>query len=102
MGVVGMLVVVLAACGASSTTDSTDPPDVAGSDQALVTFEAQWLCDVQRHSYTDLSDMDAARAELMTAYGVAATGYDEFKARLEADPTLRSHVSAAYESTCGS
>ncbi len=91
---------VLAACGASGLPDEALPA-LDGADQALVRFEAQWLCDVQRHTYPNLDHMDAARSELMTTFGLTAAAYDDFKARLGAEPGLRNHVRAAYDSTCG-
>lgn len=101
MTVVGMLVLVLAACGMSGSPDDAQPPALEGVDHALVRFEAQWLCDVQRHTYPTLDQMDAARAELMTSFRVTAAAHDDFKGRLGADAGLRAQVRAAYDSACG-
>ena len=100
-GVVGMLVIVLGACGGTDTS-SLDLSELETADQALVRVEAQWLCDAQRHAFADLSDMEAAQAGVMASFGVDAGAYDEFKARLTTDERLRSHVSAQYETTCES
>lgn len=98
-----MLVLVLAACGASGPPeDAVELPALEGPDQVLVGFEAQWLCDVQRHTFPDLAQMDATRSELMTSFGVTAAAYDDFKVRLGADAGLRNQVRAAYDSACGS
>jgi len=99
-----MLALVLTACGASSTIEAALPDisALSSTDQALVRFEAQWLCDVQRHAYSDLSDMDAARSQLMNGFGVAPATYDDFKLQLESDGELRGHVSDAYMFNCGS
>lgn len=95
-----MLALVISGCGAPSSGGQSDPADLAESDQVLVAFEAEWLCEVTRHAYADLSAMDEARAALMGSYGVVDSAYADFKHRLAADAELRHHVSTAHTSAC--
>jgi len=73
---------------------------LSGEDEQLVALEARWLCDVQRRAFSELSDLDIARASLLSNSGVEADAYQAFQARLESDTTLRLAVLAAFQSAC--
>lgn len=87
-----LLAVAVIGCGPRALTES---------DLAFADFEAEWLCDVQRYSYADLSEMDEARADLMLAHGVEAEDYRDFKDLLEEHEELRMRVADTYAATCG-
>jgi hypothetical protein len=59
------------------------------------------MCDVQRHAYAGLSEIDAARVELLSDSGMSVSSYDAFKERLGEDPQLRAHVAGAFDGVCG-
>lgn len=69
-------------------------------DAELVAVEAQWLCDIQRRSFTDLADLEVARASLLANSGVSDDRYEAFQARLETSTDLRLAVLAAFQGTC--
>ncbi len=72
------------------------------SSSDLVTFEAHWQCDVQRQTWDDLTDMQAALDQRLDAEGVTQERYAEFKALLASDAGERAAVMKAYEEYCAS
>ncbi|MGZ8784374.1 MAG: hypothetical protein ACXW1Y_02270 [Acidimicrobiia bacterium] len=69
-------------------------------DDLLVAIEARWMCDVQRYAYSDLSAMNEALFERLSASGLSQTDYDRFKATLEDRVDLREQVLVQYEVYC--
>lgn len=66
-----------------------------------IALEAHWQCDVHHRTYTDLAEMDADLATRLSSAGISTDRYAEFKAAMEASPSLRSETLAAYEAYCG-
>ena len=74
---------------------------LAAVDAPWVEFEARWLCDLQRSTYDDPSDVDAALADRLAEEAIVAEEYAAFKQRLEAERDLSLHVQAAVVERCG-
>jgi hypothetical protein len=71
------------------------PPDLGFLDedlQKMVEFEAIWQCDLARYAVSDLSDIDALRAERRAQFGVTDESYAAFQDQLSADAALRQAV----------
>jgi ABC-type transport system substrate-binding protein len=96
-----------------TTTGSTAPATTSGdaapariasgeaiTDDALVLFEGRWLCEVQRRSFADLSDMETLRTELLASAGLDRSAYDSFQADLAEDQDRRRLVLAVFETVC--
>jgi hypothetical protein len=66
----------------------------------LVALEAQWLCDVQRRSFTELADLEVARSSLLANSGVSVDDYEAFHDRLAANTDLRLAVLQTFQSNC--
>jgi len=67
---------------------------------AEVDVEARWQCDVQRHTFADLNDLNDALARRLDAAGLTADEYEAFKDELTRSTSLRAQVDARYESYC--
>ncbi len=84
-----MIAVVLAGCGGY------------GFDaEALATFEGRWLCDVQKSTYADLSEIEAALEERLATAAISDEEYKEFKDSIGNDENLREMVSVEYDRFC--
>lgn len=82
MGMVGT------ACGVSYDAD------------LMVSFEARWMCDVQRSVYEDLDTISLDFDERLAGNGLDAEIYRSFKDDLTDDLELRNRVFAEYEAYC--
>ena len=106
-----LLVALVAGCGSSArtlgATENEGGPlpgpgtPLAAVDAPWVEFEARWLCDLQRSTYDDPSDVDAALADRLAEEAIVAEEYAAFKQRLEAERDLSLHVQAAVVERCG-
>lgn len=81
---------------AGVTTACSDSPS------ELATFEAHWQCDVQRQSWGDLTEMQAALDQRLDVEGLTQDGYAEFKLLLASDAGERAAVLSAFETYCAS
>ena len=84
-----VLAALLSACGGTTFSDE------------VVAVEAAWLCDLPRFAFAEAADIDAELDLLLTESAVERTVYDEFKASLDDDATLRERVAVAYDELCG-
>lgn len=87
MVVIATLILLVPAC----SSDQSDPG---------VIFEAQWQCDVQRMTFDDLADIQAARSEALAEWGLSEDEYEAFRAELQKSGDLRSAVQTAYSEYC--
>lgn len=85
----------------AETAETAEPflPDELTSNP-LVAFEASWLCQVQRHSFPDLDEMQELRLRLLEEAGLSQEAYDEFRTALDAESTLRAEVLEVFEGSC--
>lgn len=79
---------------------ATDLPALDPADEALVALEAQWLCDLQRRSFTELADLETARSRLLSNSGVTRQEYSAFQDQLAADTNLRLAVLHTFQTNC--
>lgn len=91
--IIGLLVSALS-LGACSETPLTE------EDLTLSAIEGRWLCDVQRFTFEDLGDIDAALDERLAENGFTRETYRSFKDRLADDPRIRDEVQTVFESYC--
>lgn len=106
-----IVLVVLAACSTSGrqvapteADDVTIPApttDLAVEDVPWVAFEANWLCDLQRSTYPDPADVEAALQDRIADQGIDPEEYEAFQQRLDDDTDLALHVQAAVLERCG-
>jgi len=63
-------------------------------------MEARWQCDVQRQTFENMGDLDAALETRLTAAGLTRTEYDAFKETLADSADLRIQVAEEYDAYC--
>ncbi|MFP3915462.1 MAG: hypothetical protein ACLFWM_11350 [Actinomycetota bacterium] len=86
----------------TSATEETAPtPGDGPPPGSLTEFEALWLCERSRHTYTDLSEIDRHRSDLLSEAGLSQDDYQAFRASLDDDPAARAEVMEAYLEVCG-
>lgn len=83
-----VVAVLGSACGTSFDAD------------LMVSFEARWMCDVQRSVYDDLEDLTGKFDERLVGNGLTQEIYREFKDALTDDIDLRDRVLIEYEAYC--
>ena len=83
-----VVAVLGSACGASFDAD------------LMVSFEARWMCDVQRSVYDDLEDLTDNFDERLVGNGLTSEIYRGFKDALTDDIALRDRVLSEYEAYC--
>ncbi len=66
----------------------------------LVTFHADWLCELQRRNFPDLSSIETALDESLTANGLGRVAYDEFVAELAESEEMRDQVLSRFQQRC--
>ncbi len=66
-----------------------------------IALEAEWQCDVQRHTFEQLGDIATAFESRLVTSGISAEQYAAFKAALEESPQLRTEVLGVYDQYCG-
>ena len=92
--------VVLLCSLVTSACAGGDAADADPVDGALIDFEADWMCERQRHAFDDLADLDARFTANREAAGISADTYRTFQEALAADRALRGDVLAAYRIVC--
>lgn len=80
-------------------TTSVGVPD-DGQEGALVQFEANWLCDAQRHVYNSPSEVDEALETSLSASAFSRSEYDAFKAMSGTDEAVRKEILALFVEVC--
>lgn len=75
--------------------------ELAPEDAPWVEFEARWVCDLERSTYGDPSEVEEALALRLIDENVDEEEYQRFKARLADEPDLGAHVQAAVIDRCG-
>lgn len=88
--IAGAILAVVATTGCARTFD----PDL------MVSLEARWMCDVQRSTYDELSDINDTFDERLAGNGLTADTYRNFKDALADDIELRNRVLAEYRTYC--
>lgn len=119
-----LVALLLAAC--TSTTATTAPPeedtppatDLAFSDDSdqllideppsttlavdapLVLFEAVWLCELQRRTFTTPDAVNSALNQALDEADLDQAEYEAFRERVNVEQELRDSVLFAYQETC--
>lgn len=88
--IAAMIIAVASVVSACSSGDTT----------AAVTLEARWQCDVQRQTFSDLTALNAALDERLSAADLSRGDYESFKEDLESSASLRTQVAQEYEAYC--
>ena len=88
IAVVTLAVLGITGCGPSFDAD------------LMVSLEARWMCDVQRSTYAELSDITGAFDERLAGNGLTTEIYHDFKDALIDDIELRNRVLAEYQAYC--
>ena len=78
--------------------EATGPDD--GQESALVRFEANWLCDAQRHVYNSPSEVDEALETSLSASAFSRSEYDAFKVMSGTDEAVRKEILASFVEVC--
>ena len=79
---------VLTGCGVSYDGD------------LLASLEARWMCDVQRHTFDDVGDIQAELDARLDGNGVTSEQYRAFKDDLIDSSELRGTVAAHFAAYC--
>lgn len=114
---------VLASCGTSGANEDASTPtslpyvttststttllisedphiDLGEEDSVLVSFEAAWVCELQRRTFTDPGAIDAALDDKLIDSGIAPDSYAEFRQRVNERLDLREAILYRYQETC--
>ena len=75
-------------------------PIVEGRDRDLVQFDASWLCEIDRRTFSTLNERDGALAVALADAEIEPEEYLDFKARLSGDRELRNAVLYHYQDRC--
>jgi len=78
--------------------DERDPIVIENED--LISFQARWVCELQRRTFPDLSDMDVALDEALTETGLVRAAYDEFVIEMSESQAIRDEVLKVYGERC--
>lgn len=91
----------------SSTTtvavaDSSEPAGepIVTENEDLIAFQARWVCELQRRTFSDLSGMDSALDDALADTGLSRPAYDEFTATMADSQALRDEVLRLYSERC--
>ena len=91
--------------GGQSTTTSLlidGAPDVSLEQQEieLVLFEASWVCELQRRTFTSPAAMQEALEEKLADSGVDRAVYEQFRTEVNNSQDLRDSILFAYQESC--
>ena len=77
-------------------------PDIelSAADTALVRFEAAWVCELQRRTFTDSSAIEDALEQKLVETGLTAGAYADFRIKVSDDRDLRRSILFEYQETC--
>lgn len=65
-----------------------------------VLLEAHWQCDVQRHNFNNLAELNEELERRILDAGLTLEEYDAFKERLSSSAELRREVADEYDAYC--
>lgn len=68
--------------------------------ELMASIEGRWMCDVQRHTFADTTDIQAELDARLAGNGVTADQYRAFKDALTKQPELRDQVRTVYDGYC--
>jgi len=69
-------------------------------DEALVRFEAAWVCELQRRTFSDPTAIKQALDDKLIDTGLSSDAYTEFRQRVNTDQGLRESILFEYQETC--
>lgn len=114
-------ILVLSSCGSDETSAPTAPEDLAFAESDgtvldlidsepdvdlsseeidLVEFEASWVCELQRRTFTSQEAIDEALDEKLTGLGIDRAAYDGFRAEVNDSQDLRDSILFSYQENC--
>lgn len=73
---------------------------VAYDAELLASIEGRWMCDVQRYTFENTTDIQAELDFRLADNGVSSEQYRAFKDDLTEQPDLREQVAAEYAAYC--
>lgn len=78
------------------------PEDGATSEenQRLISFHADWLCELQRRTFTDLEDADEALTVALVDANITTSDYEMFTKEALPTQAVRDAVRYAYQEEC--
>ena len=93
---------VTTVAGVSATEPEPTPERLiaTGPDAELIAFEAQWLCDVQRHTFDSPGAVDEALSANLAEAGLDRVRYDGFKEGLSVNAPSRKQVLDLFVQDC--
>jgi len=78
--------------------DVVDP--IVTENEDLIAFQARWVCELQRRTFPDLTDMDSALDEALAETDLSRAAYDEFVEKMSQSQPLRDAVLKLYGERC--
>lgn len=75
---------------------------LVGDDATLTRFEAEWVCELQRRTFTTPDAIEAALEKNLAEVGLTRDQYDDFRERVNIEQDLRDAVLFAYQEICQS
>ncbi len=76
------------------------PATTLAVDGPLIRFEAMWVCELQRRTFTTPDAVDQALEEALDEAGLKQADYETFRARVNVEQELRDSILFAYQETC--
>jgi len=82
----------------TTTIDDRDP--IVIENDEMISFQARWVCELQRRTFPDLSDMDTALDDALAETGLVRAAYDEFVLDMAESQAIRDEVLSVYGERC--
>ena len=76
------------------------PATTLDADAPLIRFEAMWLCELQRRTFTTPDAVEQALQDALDETELDRVQYDTFRHRVNVEQELRDSVLFAYQETC--
>lgn len=80
------------------TGDRRDP--IVIDNDRMISFQAGWVCELQRRTFVDLSDMDAAFADALAEAELGQPAYNEFLKEMANSQAIRDEVLSVFGERC--
>lgn len=84
----------------STTIERPETLELTGEELELITFHANWICELQRRTFDSLGDADVARSEALGLASIDAAIYEDFLRVALGDQIIRDAVLFEYQQHC--
>ena len=74
--------------------------DLTDGEANLVSFEANWVCELQRRTFPSQAAIEDALNEKLAGLGVDRAEYDTFRAEVNNSQDLRDSILYSYQENC--